>query len=121
MDEYSNKEDYQRSRYFNTVSENSGPAQHDNDRPESGITSRGDNVAETVLSIVAYVVLVVGIIISIGVGYTIGSGYFGKPLLGFVYFVVGTILSFILWAGLMVTVNISINIRQIKHELRNRK
>lgn len=83
----------------------------------------GDNAAETVLSIVAYTILVVGILASIGAGAEIGShSYTGDEAgLAIAIAIGGSILSIIVWAGCMITVNISNNLRQIKRILNNKQ
>lgn len=80
----------------------------------------GDNAAEAVLSIVAYAILILGILASIITGYEIGSHGYNNEGQGFLIFLGGTITLIITWAACMVIVNISNNVRQIKHELRNK-
>lgn len=100
-----------------------------NDKPSTETTETkpvqfraglGDNAAESVVTFVAYLTLILGIFGSLIWGVilmdhraTYATGWF--VLIG------GTLSSFITWAFLIVIANISNNIRQIKHELRNRK
>lgn len=81
----------------------------------------GDNAAEAVLSIVAYAILIIGILASISVGIAVGSHGYSNDEAGFAIAIGGSILSIIAWAGCMVTVNISNNLRQIKHILNNKQ
>lgn len=81
----------------------------------------GDNIAEKVLAIVAYIILFGGIIFSIIAGVELLNNPYVDKWLGLIYLIGGCIASLIIWASLMVTVNISNNLRQIKHELRERR
>lgn len=82
----------------------------------------GDNAAEKILCIVAYAILAIGLILTVIYAVIVGSMY-GQytTLMGWMIFFGGTIYTVIAWASLMVYLNISTNIREIKHELRRRK
>lgn len=88
-------------------------------RDKAAISSRGNNIAETVLTVLAYIVLVVGIIVSlvIGIGALVTDGDSGK---GWLFMFGGILLTLVMWASIMITVNISVNLRQIKQYLRDR-
>lgn len=79
----------------------------------------GDNSAEKVISAVAYCTLIIGIIASVIV-FAFMFGNRQTQVLAIIYLAVGLLFSFITWASMMVTANISNNIRQIKWELRLR-
>lgn len=85
---------------------------------ENKPSSVGDNAAELVLSFVAYAILILGILGSLITAFTVGTHGYHNEASGFLIFIGGTITSVITWAACMVVVNISNNIRQIKHELR---
>lgn len=105
------------------ITEGSSESSGINDRipeEEHKPSTLGDNAAETVLSIVAYAILVLGILASIITGYTVGSHGYHNEGRGFLIFIGGTISSIITWAACMVIVNISNNVRQIKNELRKK-
>lgn len=99
--------------YFNKVGEdnftNNSMSAHEN--------SVGENNAESVLAFVAKTILILGILISVIAGYGIMSIPYGSSLGGLVVIVLGIIISLVSWASLMVIVNISNNIREIKHRL----
>ncbi|MDE5856763.1 MAG: hypothetical protein K2H32_00140, partial [Muribaculaceae bacterium] len=82
-------------------------------------SSIGDNSAETILAIVAYLISAIGVIASIVAGYILINGFDEDHLkmIGWVVLIGGIIVSLIIWASLMILVNISNNIRHIKHEL----
>lgn len=80
----------------------------------------GDNAAEAVLSFIAYTILVLGIAFSVLIGWLLmmdRNSWDNK--IGTVLFIGGPIVSIITWASCMILVNISNNVRQIKHELRD--
>ena len=83
---------------------------------ESSSQNVGDNSAESVLKGVAYTIFSVGIVASIVGGFAFDEGF-----AGFIIAVLGAIVSVVLWASLMVVVNISTNIREIKHILKDKK
>lgn len=87
---------------------------------ENNPSSVGDNAAESILSFVAYAILIFGILGSLIAAFAVGSQGYDNEGAGFMVFIVGTISSIITWAACMVIVNISNNIRQIKYELRKR-
>lgn len=86
-------------------------------------SSIGDNSAETILAIVAYLISAIGVIASIIAGYILINGFDEDHLnmIGWVVLVGGIIVSLIIWASLMILVNISNNIRHIKHELQEER
>jgi hypothetical protein len=98
------------------------PASDDNSGNDNAATKNqpGDNSAESILMFCSYVILILGILGSITMGVKIGSGYDGDTGLGWGYFLVGTLSSILGWAFLMVIANISLNIRQIKHNLNSK-
>ena len=108
----------EKSKYFVTVSEKQTG---DNSEGRASESKVGDNIAESVLATVAYIFLILGILSSIGWGIWRASGYHGSVGGGLLIFIGGTILSLIMWALMMITVNISNNVRQIKHDLRDLK
>lgn len=80
----------------------------------------GDNLAETILAFIAYAILILGVIVSvIAGGLLITDNYEWDNKIGWAILIGGTFLSMVTWASLMILVNISNNIRQIKHERRN--
>ena len=81
----------------------------------------GDNSAESVLKATAYAILIIGIIASVIGMYILGSGWDGNPLAAFSVLCGGTAFATVIWASLMVVVNISTNIRAIKHRLQDSK
>lgn len=110
------------------ISGNSGTPRQINPQPEefsnrpARRSSTGDNIAESVLRVLAYLVLIFGSLLSIGFGISIGSIPYspfgsGSAALGILAAIIGIIFSVVIWASLMVTVNISTNIRAIKHEM----
>lgn len=88
------------------------------DKQPRHYSSVGDNPAEAILSFIAYTILILGIIGSeIVGGLMIWADYeWGK--IGWIVLIGGVFASLIIWASLMILINISNNIRQIKHELR---
>ena len=75
----------------------------------------GNNPAEKVISTMAIVLLVIGFLVSI-IGFvaaTVNENFF----LGLLVLVLGGLYTVIVWAALMITVNISVNIRSIKQML----
>lgn len=76
---------------------------------------KGDNNAESILSFVAYTVLVFGLFISIILSCYVGHK--GKALDGWKLFLGMAFGCSIVWAGSMILINISNNIRSIKHLL----
>jgi hypothetical protein len=81
----------------------------------------GDNCAEKVIAVVAKVVLILGCLVSFValVGMMFGPSWEpSEPYL--ITFFGAAISSVITWASLMVIANISNNIRQIKHLLKDR-
>ncbi len=84
------------------------------------ISKIGDNPAEKILSICAYTVLVIGILMSVVMAIVIWSSRYSTFMSGLSWLVCGTVSSFIIWAGAMIFVNISNNVRQIKQSLQNR-
>jgi hypothetical protein len=80
----------------------------------------GDNSAEKVIVVVANIVLILGCLISI-IGGIEMAGHHSTEGAGFALLFGGTISSVITWALLMVLANISNNIRQIKHLLKDKK
>lgn len=94
------------------------------DAPQSNPTAPqepGDNSAESVLKATAYAILIIGIIASVIGMYILGSGWDGNPLAAFSVLCGGTAFATVIWASLMVVVNISTNIRAIKHRLQGPK
>lgn len=80
----------------------------------------GDNLAETILAFIAYTILILGVIVSIiSGGLLIIYNYEWDNKIGWAILIGGTFLSIVTWASLMILVNISNNIRQIKHERRS--
>jgi hypothetical protein len=94
------------------------PTSDDNSGDDTATTKNqlGDNSAESILMSCSYVILILGILGSI----TMGVGCDGDTGLGWGYFLVGTLSSILGWAFLMVIANISLNIRQIKHNLNSK-
>ena len=91
---------------------------------ESNRTSSiGDNSAETILAIVAYLISAIGVIASIIAGYILINGFDNEyfSLIGWAVLVGGIVISLIIWASLMILINISNNIRIIKHELQEER
>lgn len=91
---------------------------------ESNRTSSiGDNSAETILAIVAYLISAIGVIASIIAGYILINGFDDEyfSLIGWAVLVGGIVISLIIWASLMILINISNNIRIIKHELQEER
>ncbi|MBD5214853.1 MAG: hypothetical protein HDS75_08560 [Bacteroidales bacterium] len=83
-------------------------------------SSAGDNFAESILTFFAYALLIIGIAASIVTAlffFFLLNSDFGI-IFGGIILVGGPILSFIIWANIMVLANISNNTRQIKYELR---
>lgn len=99
---------------------NDQPSKVDNEAkynsPQSGL---GDNSAESVIAVVAYVTLVLGILGSLIYGIVLMDHKSTTPM-GWCILIGGTLSSIITWAFLMVIANISNNIRQIKYELRKK-
>lgn len=87
-------------------------------------TGIGDNHAENILSTIAYAVLALGGLLAI-VALIVCTAMAGKFLdnyfTGFLAGIVGGAVVFaiyaVIWAQLMIMVNISNNVRQIKHRL----
>lgn len=79
----------------------------------------GDNPAEAILSFIAYAILILGIIGSVIVGGLMIWADYEWSKIGWIVLIGGVFASFIIWASLMIIINISNNIRQIKYELRN--
>ncbi len=80
-------------------------------------SSTGDNLAETILAIFAYALLVLGILSGIIAGFAIASEGYNNEFYGFLAFIGISIPSVLSWAVCMVVVNISNNIRQIKYKV----
>lgn len=84
----------------------------------------GDNHAENILSTIAYAVLALGGLLAI-VALVVCTAMAGKFLdnyfTGFILGIIGGAVVFaiyaVIWAQLMIMVNISNNVRQIKHRL----
>lgn len=88
----------------------------------SDYSSIGDNPAEAILSFIAYGILILGILVSlICGGLLIIDNYKWDNIVGWAILIGGLILSLIVWASLMILINISNNVRQIKYEIRNMK
>lgn len=91
-----------------------------NEKPEEKRTKElGDNNAEKIISIFAYVTLVLGCLVSFIYGISL-MGHYLTEVLGLVVIIVGVVGSIISWSLLMVVANISNNIRQIKYELKKK-
>lgn len=88
-----------------------------NDNSQNNHQQSGDNYAELILTLLAYAILCIGILVALFTGVRIGSGY-SQGGLGFMYFLGISIVSIISWAVCMVIVNISTNIRHIKHSIK---
>lgn len=88
------------------------------EQQNNGQNSVGDNAVENILERSAYTILVIGIFASIVTGA--GVGIENEAWQGWLVFFGGSISSFLIWARLMIHVNISNNVRQIKHELKKR-
>lgn len=89
---------------------------------EDNYSTVGDNFAEAILSFIAYTVLFLGIVVSGIVGLLlITDNYREDNALGWAILIGGIVSSLIVWAMLMILINISNNTRQIKKELRNLK
>ncbi len=88
--------------------------------PDSVEKSKGDNAAEKILTVIAYFSLIGGILSTILYAMAVESEYYYEEntLEIFLIIILGTVSSVFVWAIIMVTVNMSNNIRQIKHELR---
>ena len=95
---------------------NDQPVKADYSNPQSGL---GDNAAEKVISIVAYVTLILGILGSLIWGVDLMDRS-STTAMGWGVLIGGVLTSIISWAFLMVVANISNNIRQIKYELRKK-
>lgn len=95
----------------------------DSENDQSYVPSTGgDNPAEAVLSSVAYIILIIGILVSVGIGLLlIMDNYEEDRKLGWIILIGGLVSSIIVWASLMILINISNNVRQIKYELQNMK
>lgn len=82
-------------------------------------TTLGDNAAEKIIAILAYILLIGGCIVAIIFGSILMDNYRTEGV-GVLVLLGGVLSSIISWAFLMVIANISNNIRQIKHELQKR-
>lgn len=77
----------------------------------------GDNAAEKVITVVAYLTLIIGCLGSLIMGLEL-MDHLSTEVTGVAVLFGGILSSIITWAFLMVIANISNNIRQIKYELR---
>lgn len=77
--------------------------------------SVGDNSAESVLSYVSYTILILGLLVSCIMGYYVGHE--GKTKDGWNLFLFMSFFCVVTWAISMLLVNISNNLRTIKHLL----
>lgn len=112
----------EQTQYFNSTGGNESPEMPEYDNDDDDLYSNvGDNIAEKVLAIVAYIFLILGILLSLIFGFKIISDPWGSGLAGFLTIVGGSIVSLICWAAMMITVNISNNIRQVKRLLQRRR
>lgn len=82
-------------------------------------TALGDNAAEKIIAILAYILLIGGCIGAVISG-SIMMGNYRTEGAGVIVLIGGVLSSIISWAFLMVVANISNNIRQIKHELQKK-
>lgn len=86
--------------------------------PVQYVNGVGDNsAAESIITIVAYIMLIFGCIGSIIYGVELADSYMTDDI-ALPVVIGGVCLSVVTWAFLMVVANVSNNIRQIKHELR---
>lgn len=92
----------------------------ENSHKTHSISSVGDNAAEAVLSFIAYTILVLGIAFSVLIGWLLmmDNNSWDNKIGTFILFC-GPIFSIITWASCMILINISNNVRQIKHGLRD--
>lgn len=81
-------------------------------------SSLGNNAAESILASFSYTLLVIGVIAAITTGVIVSEE---SALLSWLCFFGISIFAIILWASLMVIVNISNNLRQIKKHLQGRQ
>lgn len=88
---------------------------------ESYDASTGNNSAESILTAVAYIILLLGIFASVICGIivlTMGNRFgVNATLLSALIAIVGSFASVLSWAMFMISINISTNIRHIKHLL----
>lgn len=82
----------------------------------------GDNWAESILAFIAYAILIVGVSLSILIGVLlIIDNNDWDNIIGKLILIAGPIVTLIIWANLMILINISNNVRQIKKEQRRKK
>ena len=85
-------------------------------------SSVGDNIAEAILAFVAYAILILGILATVIVGgFFLFDDYKWYNLIGWIILFTGIPATLLTWASMMILINISNNVRQIKHELQNRR
>lgn len=84
-------------------------------------SSVGDNIAEAILAFIAYAILILGILVTVVIGaFFLFDDYEWDNVIGLIILITGIPASLITWASLMILINISNNVRQIKHELQDR-